>query len=114
MIWNIILQVVLLGFMWGMNRYDCLLWLIGLFVVLVCVVVGIGGYIMFFEGKKVKGQEGVLVSEKDFKWLEQDCERGIYYYNNMKDKDFEVKKVVKVEKVVKKQVKKEVKKSSFS
>ncbi|KAM5345566.1 hypothetical protein ACJ41O_011427 [Fusarium nematophilum] len=87
MVWNTFLQCCLAGFMWGMNRYHRPSWTTGLFVGLACVVAAIAGIMMFIEGKKVKGIEGVPVSEKDLKQLEEDRERGIWHYNNIKDKD---------------------------
>lgn len=112
MVWNTFLQAVLSGFMWGMNRYDRPSWSTGLFVALACIVAGIGGYIMFLEGKKVKSQEGVPVTEKDLRRLEQDRERGVYHYNNMEDKDLEAKKAAKEQKKAKKEAKKQARKGS--
>ena len=40
----------------------------------------------FVEGKKVKGIEGVPVSEKDQERLKRDNELGITHYNNINDK----------------------------
>jgi hypothetical protein len=110
MVWNTFLQAVLSGFMWGMNRYDRPSWSTGLFVALACIVAGIGGYIMFLEGKKVKSQEGVPVTEKDMRRLEQDRERGVFHYNNMEDKDLEAKKAAKEQKKAKKEAKKQARK----
>jgi len=39
----------------------------------------------FMEGQKVKGIEGVPVSEKDQERLRRDNELGIKHYNNIKD-----------------------------
>lgn len=86
MVWNTILQTVLAGLMWGMNRYDRPGWSTGLFVALACIVAGVGGYFMFLEGKKVKGVEGVPLREEDRRQLEEDRERGVLHYNNIKDK----------------------------
>ncbi|KAF2403671.1 hypothetical protein EJ06DRAFT_287658 [Trichodelitschia bisporula] len=58
-VWNTFLQAVLCGFMWGMNRYDRPSWSTGLFVAMACIVAGLGGIMMFMEGKKVKKVEGV-------------------------------------------------------
>lgn len=91
MVWNTLLQCCLSGFMWGMNRYNRPSWSTGLFVALACVVAGIGGLIMFLEGKTVKGIEGVPVSQQDLELLEEDRERGIWHYNNIKDMDLEAK-----------------------
>ncbi|KAF5673077.1 hypothetical protein FHETE_3562 [Fusarium heterosporum] len=87
MVWNTFLQCVLSGFMWGLNRYDRPSWSTGLFVALACIVAAIGGLIMFLEGKKVKGIEGVPISDQDRKLLQEDRERGVWHFNNIKDKD---------------------------
>ncbi|ESU11333.1 hypothetical protein FGSG_05383 [Fusarium graminearum PH-1] len=87
MVWNTFLQCVLSGFMWGLNRYDRPSWSTGLFVALACIVAAIGGIVMFIEGKKVKGIEGVPISLEDQKMLQEDRERGVWHYNNIKDKD---------------------------
>ncbi|ROW12797.1 hypothetical protein VMCG_00258 [Cytospora schulzeri] len=86
MVGNTLFQCVLSGFMWGMNRYDRPSWSTGLFVALGCIVAGIGGIMMFIEGKNVKGIEGVPLTERDRARLERDHELGILHYNNLKDK----------------------------
>lgn len=86
MIWNTLFQCVLSGFMWGMNRYVRPSWSTGLFVALGCIVAGVGGILMFFEGKKVKSIEGVPLTDRDRARLEMDQEMGILHYNNIKDK----------------------------
>ena len=86
MVWNTFLQCCLCGFMWGLNRYDRPSWSTGLFVALACIVAGVGGILMFIEGKAVKGVEGVPVSKEDLELLAQDREKGIFHYNNMGDK----------------------------
>lgn len=91
MVANTFLQCVLSGFMWGMNRYNRPSWATGLFVALGCSVAGVGGFIMFLEGKAVKGIEGVPVSQKDMERLEQDREQGIWHFNNIQDKNLDVK-----------------------
>lgn len=53
---------------------------------------------MFLEGKKVKSIEGVPISEEDQKLLQQDRERGVWHYNNIKDKDFAAKEAKKKKK----------------
>ncbi|KAH6890301.1 hypothetical protein B0T10DRAFT_485504 [Thelonectria olida] len=92
MVWNTFLQCCLAGFMWGMNRHNRPSWATGLFVGLACVVAGVGGYIMFLEGKKVKSIEGVPVSPEDVEKLQADREQGIWHFNNIKDKDLEKRK----------------------
>ncbi|KAG6042016.1 hypothetical protein E4U41_007112 [Claviceps citrina] len=91
MVANTFFQCVLSGFMWGMNRYDRPSWSTGLFVALGCVVAGVGGFVMFSGGKKVKGVEGVPVSQRDVKRLALDREQGLWHYNNMQDKDLKVR-----------------------
>ena len=58
---NTFLQACLCGFMWGMNRYNRPSWATGFFIAIACVVAGMGGIMMFVEGKKVKQVEGVPV-----------------------------------------------------
>ncbi|KAG5928935.1 hypothetical protein E4U42_007640 [Claviceps africana] len=92
MVANTLFQCILSGFMWGMNRYDRPSWSTGLFVALGCIVAGVGGFVMFLEGKAVKGIEGVPVSQQDMSRLVRDREQGIWHYNNLQDKDLEAKK----------------------
>ncbi|KAG5978900.1 hypothetical protein E4U55_005777 [Claviceps digitariae] len=92
MVANTIFQCVLSGFMWGMNRYDRPSWSTGLFVALGCIVAGVGGFIMFLQGKAVKSIEGVSVSQQDMNRLALDREQGIWHYNNLQDKALKVKK----------------------
>jgi hypothetical protein len=56
---NTFLQCVLCGFMWHYNRYTRPSWATGLFVALGCIAAGVGGLMMFHEGKNVKKVEGV-------------------------------------------------------
>ena len=56
---NTFLQCVLCGFMWHYNRYTRPSWATGLFVALGCMAAGVGGLMMFHEGKNVKKVEGV-------------------------------------------------------
>ncbi|KAL4725079.1 hypothetical protein ACLX1H_008526 [Fusarium chlamydosporum] len=98
MVWNTFLQCVLSGFMWGLNRYDRPSWSTGLFVALACIVAAIGGIVMFIEGKKVKGIEGVPISEEDQKLLQKDRERGVWHYNNIKDKDLAAEEAKRMKK----------------
>lgn len=78
--WNTIMQALLAGFMWGMNRYDRPSWSTGLWVALAIIFAAVGGLIMFFEGKKVKGIEGVPLSEADLEKLARDRELNIPHY----------------------------------
>ncbi|KAF2101853.1 hypothetical protein NA57DRAFT_35795 [Rhizodiscina lignyota] len=68
-VWNTFLQACLCGFMWGRNRYNRPSWATGLFIGLACVIAGLGGIMMFKEGKKVKRVEGVPVPEEQQKAL---------------------------------------------
>jgi hypothetical protein len=92
MVSNTILQCALAGLMWGMNRYNRPGWATGFLIALGCVVAGAGGFIMFLEGKAVKGIEGVPITQKDIDRLERDKELGIFHFNNLKDKDLFAKK----------------------
>ncbi|CAK7272222.1 hypothetical protein SEPCBS57363_005021 [Sporothrix epigloea] len=83
---NTFLQAVLCGFMWGMNRYTRPSWSTGLFVALGCIAGALGGLGMFVEGKRVKGIEGVPLTDEDRTKLMRDREKGIYHYNNLKGK----------------------------
>lgn len=64
-VWNTFLQIVLCGLMWGFDRYHRPSWSVGLFISLACIVASAGGWVIFKEGKRVKGVEGVPVSEAD-------------------------------------------------
>ena len=70
-VWNTILQTILCGFMWGMNRFHRPGWLTGLLISTGCIVAMIAGWIMFKEGKNVKKIEGVPVSQEDQEILRQ-------------------------------------------
>ncbi|KAF2243404.1 hypothetical protein BU26DRAFT_437052 [Trematosphaeria pertusa] len=58
-VWNTFFQIALCFYMWHYNRYDRPSWATGLFVALACIVAGLGGIMMFHEGKYVKKVEGV-------------------------------------------------------
>ncbi|KAF2280522.1 uncharacterized protein EI97DRAFT_124894 [Westerdykella ornata] len=60
-VWNTLFQIVLCFYMWHYNRYDRPSWATGLFVALGCIVAGLGGIMMFHEGKHVKRVEGVPI-----------------------------------------------------
>lgn len=85
-VWNTFFQCVLSGVMWGMNRFDRPSWSTGLFVALGCIVAGVGGAMIFVEGKHVKSIEGVPLTDRDRERLARDRELGIPHYNNIKDK----------------------------
>jgi hypothetical protein len=53
---------------------------------LAVIAAAAGGLVMFFEGKAVKGREGVPVTERDRQRLARDKERGVRHFNNIKDK----------------------------
>lgn len=61
-VWNTFFQACLCGFMWGMNRYTRPSWSTGLFIALACIIAGLGGFVTFLEGKRVKRVEGVAPS----------------------------------------------------
>lgn len=63
-VWNTFLQAVLSGFMWGMNRIERPSWSTGLFVALACIVAGVAGGMVWWEGRKVKRIEGVEEKEE--------------------------------------------------
>ncbi|KAL8854838.1 MAG: hypothetical protein Q9221_000344 [Calogaya cf. arnoldii] len=71
---NTFLQAVLSAFMWGYNRYDRPSWSTGTFVALACIVAGLGGLMVFQEGKRVKAVEGIPVSEAE---ALKDIEKGV-------------------------------------
>ncbi|KAI4284488.1 MAG: hypothetical protein L6R38_001370 [Xanthoria sp. 2 TBL-2021] len=71
---NTFLQAVLSAFMWGYNRYDRPSWSTGTFVALACIVAGLGGLMVFQEGKRVKAVEGIPVSEAE---VLSDIEKGV-------------------------------------
>ncbi|KAL8816332.1 MAG: hypothetical protein Q9223_004631 [Gallowayella weberi] len=80
---NTFLQVVLSYFMWGWNRYDRPSWSTGTFVALACIVAGLGGLMVFQEGKRVKGVEGIPVPEAE---ALRDIEEGVEKKKEKKDK----------------------------
>jgi hypothetical protein len=57
--WNTFFQVVLCYYMYNYNRYKRPSWATGTFVALGCIVAGVGGIMMYHEGKYVKRVEGV-------------------------------------------------------
>ena len=71
---NTFLQAVLSGFMWGYNRFERPSWSTGTFVALACIVAGLGGLMVFVEGKRVKTIEGIPVEEGE---VLADVERGL-------------------------------------
>ena len=81
---NTFLQAVLSGFMWGMNRFDRPSWSTGTFVALACVVAGLGGLMVFNEGKRVKKVEGIPVQEGE---VLADVEKGVVEKKKKKGKE---------------------------
>lgn len=63
--WNTFFQIVLCFYMWHYNRIERPSWATGLFVALGCIVAGVGGIMMWHEGKNIKKVEGVPMS-KDY------------------------------------------------
>jgi hypothetical protein len=60
-VWNTFFQVVLCFYMWHYSRHDRPSWATGLFVALGCIVAGLGGIMIYYEGKHVKKVEGVPI-----------------------------------------------------
>ncbi|KAI9891111.1 MAG: hypothetical protein M1814_003310 [Vezdaea aestivalis] len=103
-VWNTFLQIVLCGFMWGLNRIDRPSWSTGTFVALACIVAAAGGIIAAIEANHVKKVEGVPWGEAD---LILDAEQGVgtkadHAVLGVKDKEAEKIKKVDSEKKVKK------------
>ncbi|KAG9228440.1 hypothetical protein BJ875DRAFT_508498 [Amylocarpus encephaloides] len=68
---NTFLQIMLCGFMWGMNRFKRPGAVVGLLISLACIVASAAGYLIFREGRRVKKVEGVPVSDADQELLRQ-------------------------------------------
>jgi hypothetical protein len=64
-VWNTFFQIVLCFYMYHYNRIDRPSWATGLFVALGCIVAGVGGIMMWHEGKNIKKVEGVPM-RKDY------------------------------------------------
>ncbi|KAF1917982.1 hypothetical protein BDU57DRAFT_445626 [Ampelomyces quisqualis] len=62
---NTFFQIVLCFYMWHYNRIERPSWATGLFVALGCIVAGVGGIMMWHEGKKIKKVEGVPMRKED-------------------------------------------------
>lgn len=91
-VWNTFLQGALSGIMWGMNRYNRPAWTTGFLVAIACITAAMGGIMSGREGKKIKGYEGVPVSDRDQETLRRDKELGIVHFNNLKDEEPKPKK----------------------
>ena len=61
MILNTVFQGALAGFMWGYNRFNRPSWATGTFIGLGCGVSLLAGFMMWWEGRKVKKIEGPVV-----------------------------------------------------
>ncbi|GAB7353027.1 hypothetical protein MBLNU459_g3583t1 [Dothideomycetes sp. NU459] len=81
-VWNTFFQACLCGFMWGMNRYNRPSWSTGFFIAIACIVAGVGGVMMFKEGKKVKRAEGAPFTGSG---LVLDVEKGVKPPGNVQD-----------------------------
>ncbi|PFH62254.1 hypothetical protein XA68_14385 [Ophiocordyceps unilateralis] len=84
---NSLLQAGLAALMWGFSRFDRPTWATSSAVFLACTVGTVEGIILIKEKKRIKRVEGVPVSQKDLDRLRNDRARGIWHYNNIKDKD---------------------------
>jgi hypothetical protein len=65
--WNTFFQVVLCYYMYNYNRYERPSWATGTFVALGCIVAGLGGIMMFVEGKNIKKIEGVPIPAEAYR-----------------------------------------------
>ncbi|KAF2119084.1 hypothetical protein BDV96DRAFT_643237 [Lophiotrema nucula] len=70
---NTFFQIVLCFYMWHYNRYERPSWATGFFVAMGCIVAGLGGIMMFHEGKYLKKVEGVPLP-KDYQSQPTDVE----------------------------------------
>ncbi|KAK3669685.1 hypothetical protein LTR78_010437 [Recurvomyces mirabilis] len=84
---NTFMQACLCGFMWGMNRYDRPSWATGLFIGLAFVIAGLGGFVSYLEGRKIKRIEGVTPKQAHALDSEQIHEPG----NGTKDSDLRLR-----------------------
>jgi hypothetical protein len=71
---NTFFQILLCFYMWHYDRIERPSWATGLFVALGCIVAGVGGIIMWLEGKNIKKVEGVPM-RKDYEGMSTDLER---------------------------------------
>jgi hypothetical protein len=70
---NTFFQILLCFYMWHYNRIQRPSWATGLFVALGCIVAGVGGIIMWQEGKSIKKVEGVPM-RKEYEGSSTDVE----------------------------------------
>ncbi|RDA93313.1 hypothetical protein CP533_2036 [Ophiocordyceps camponoti-saundersi (nom. inval.)] len=89
---NTLLQAGLATLMWGFNRFNRPSWATSLVIVLACAAGTVDGAMILREKRRVKKIEGVPVSEKDQERLKNDKARGVWHYNNIKDKDMSGKR----------------------
>ncbi|TVY52017.1 hypothetical protein LSUE1_G010297, partial [Lachnellula suecica] len=73
---NTFLQIMLCGFMWGYDRYTRPGAAVGALISIACIVASAAGWVIFREGKRVKGVEGVPVSSEDMELLREMREKG--------------------------------------
>lgn len=52
--WNTVFQACLAGCMWGLDRFNRPSWTTGLFVALACGVAGLGGWVTYAEGRRIR------------------------------------------------------------
>jgi hypothetical protein len=71
---NTFFQVLLCFYMYNYNRKNRPSWATGLFVALGCIVAGVGGIMMFVEGKDVKKVEGVPIAPEAYRKAPTDIE----------------------------------------
>lgn len=90
--WNTFLQIALCGIMWGMTRHNRPAWTTGFLVAVACITAAVGGIMSGREGKKIKGIEGVPITDADAEKLRRDKELGIVHFNNLKDEKPKPKK----------------------
>lgn len=63
---NIVFQAVLVGVMWGYNRFDRPSYSSGLFLALALASAAVSSLMALFEGQRVKRIEGKSAKETDF------------------------------------------------
>ncbi|RCI12734.1 hypothetical protein L249_1060 [Ophiocordyceps polyrhachis-furcata BCC 54312] len=91
-VFNTLLQVGLATLMWAFNRFNRPAWATNLVVVMACAAGTVDGVTVLREKRTIKRVEGVPVTEKDQERLKSDKARGIWHYNNIKDKDLSGKR----------------------
>jgi hypothetical protein len=64
-VFNTFFQILLCFYMWHYNRIERPAWATGTWVAFACIVAGVAGIMMWYEGKNVKKVEGVPM-ERDY------------------------------------------------